>query len=391
MPGRWRFSGVFWNRFQAPALSRNATLWIVKGRTSLRTWLLALVAWGAVVLLFSTRTEIRGEPFVWVSLSWTESFRIAVSQWTAWALLAVGIVWIDRRLPVEPTALAKRILWHLPLSFVFTVAYTYLNYAGLVLLDAPRDPSLLAGGLLPTAWRVIHRNTTFFYWVIVAFYLALDYQNHLKDRVIRTSELERLLSDARVETLRMQLRPHFLFNALNAISAYIEIKPRMARRMIEQLGDLLRLSLEHTDEQEIALERELAFTERYLDLQAVRFEDRLSISLEPERDVMHALVPSFILQPLVENAIKYGTSLQPNGGEVSVRAWRNNGRVCLSVSDNGPGLPAGWTLEQNAGIGLSNTRERLKRLYGDANHSFCVVPQPGGGVQVELSLPYREV
>jgi sensor histidine kinase YesM len=297
---------------------------------------------------------------------------------------------LHRRLPVRRTALAQRILWHLPMSFVFSVAFVYLNYLFLMMLDAPRDPSLLAGGFLPTAWRVMPRNTTFFYWVIVAFYLALDYQSHLKDRLIRTSELERLLSDARLEALRTQLRPHFLFNALNAISAYIEINPKMARRMVEQLGDLLRLSLEHTDEQEIALDREFAFTQRYLQLQAVRFEDRLSIALDPESDAKDALVPSFILQPLVENAIKYGTSQQLTGGEVSVRAWRNNGRVCLRVSDNGPGLPAGWTFDQNAGIGLSNTRERLRRLYGDENHTFAVHSEPGGGVQVDLSLPYRE-
>ena len=346
--------------------------------------------WALLVLVFSTRTDVRGAPFVWVSLTWSQSLRIAASQWTVWALLATAIIWIDRRLPVSRTALTQRILWHIPLSFVFTVAYTYLNYSGLALLDAPRDASLLSGGLFATTWRVIHRNTTFMYWVIVVFYLALDYQSHLKDRLLKNAELERLLSDARLETLRAQLRPHFLFNALNAISAYIEFKPKTARRMVEQLGELLRLSLDHTDEQEIALERELAFVQRYLDLQAVRFEDRLSISLVPERDVMNALVPSFILQPLVENAIQYGTNLQARGSEVSVRAWRSNGRVCLRVSDNGPGLPSGWTLERNAGIGLSNTRERLRRLYGEANHSFSVTPQPSGGVQVELSLPFHE-
>jgi len=375
-----------WNRFDA---GRRYTL-VVSESVWRRRWLWLAAIWTLLVLLFSTRTEVRGEPFVWISLTWSQSLRIAAVQWTAWALVAITVMWIDERLPVSRTALTRRILWHIPLSVVFTVAFTYLNYGGLALLHAPRDASLLSGGVLATAWRVIHRNTTFFYWVIVVFYLALDYQSHLKDRLIKNAELERLLSDARLETLRTQLRPHFLFNALNAISAYIEVKPKTARLMVEQLAELLRLALDHTDEQEIALERELAFVDRYLRLQAVRFEDRLSVSLAPEGDVLHALVPSFILQPLVENAIQYGTNNQPGGGEVSVRAWRTNGRVCLRVTDNGPGLPRGWTLERNAGIGLANTRERLRQLYGDANHSFTVTPQTTGGVQVDLSLPFHE-
>jgi LytS/YehU family sensor histidine kinase len=234
------------------------------------------------------------------------------------------------------------------------------------------------------------RNTTFFYWVIVGMYLLLDYQNHLKDRAVRNAELERLLSDARLETLRTQLQPHFLFNALNAISACIEERPRAARRMPEQLGELLRMSLDHTDEQEISLEREFAFVDRYLRLQAARYEGQLSVSLAPDSGVRAALVPPFVLQPLVENAVRHGTSRQSTPGTIHVEAWRTNGRVCLRVRDNGPGLPAGWSIDTHAGIGLSNTRERLRRLYGDGNHTFSIASDPTGGVRADLSLPYRE-
>jgi two-component system LytT family sensor kinase len=351
-------------------------------------WFGALGLWALLVLVFSTRTEVRGEPFVWVSLTWSESLRIAASQWTTWALLSGLIVWIDRRLPVRRDVLLPRFLWHVPLSVVFTVAYTYLHHGALWLLDAPRDPSLLAGGLMATSWRVMHRNTTFLYWVIVGVYIALDYQSHLKDRLIRTAELERLLSNARLNNLREQLHPHFLFNSLNAISAYIEDKPRQARQMIEQLGDLLRLSLAHSDEQEITLAQEMAFVDRYLKLQAVRFEDRLQVSLRPDPDVLDALVPPFILQPLVENAIRYGASAKSTLTSVQVDAWRQNGDVRLRVCDDGPGLPPGWSFDSHAGIGLSNTRERLRHLYGAEGHSFEIARQPDGGVRVELSLPF---
>jgi two-component system, LytTR family, sensor kinase len=353
-----------------------------------RRILAPLALWSVLVLFFSTRTEVRGEPFVWIPITWGQALKISLAQWSAWGVLALAIVWIDRRLPVEKDALIQRFLWHVPLSLMFTVTYTYFNYLNLIILDVPRDPSLLAGGVLAAAWRVIHRNGTFFYWVIVGTYIAVDYQNHLKNRLIRTAELERLLSDARLNALRSQLQPHFLFNALNAVSAHVESDPKAARLMLERLGDLLRLSLDHIDRQEIRLAEELAFVDKYLQLQAMRFEDRLNVSMNLEPSVSDALVPPFVLQPLVENAVRHGAA-RSVAGTISVDAWRANGTVRLAVRDNGPGLPAGWSLEHHEGIGIANTRERLRHLYGDGNQSLEISAEPAGGVRVDLSIPFR--
>jgi len=358
-------------------------------RFAWRQALLPLGLWALLVLFFSTRTEVRGEPFVWIPITWGQALSISLAQWSAWGLLALIIIWIDRRLPIERDALFRRFLFHVPLSLIFTVAHAYFNYANLTILDAPRDASLLAGGVLATSWRMIHRNGTFFYWVIVGTYIAVDYQNHLKNRLVRTAELERLLSDARLNVLRTQLQPHFLFNALNAISAHVESEPRTARLMLERLGDLLRLSLEHIDHQEIGLDQELAFVERYLQLQAMRFEDRLDVSMNLDPEVHDALVPSFILQPLVENAVQHGAAARSAHGTIAVEAWRDNGSVRLTVRDNGPGLPAGWSLDRNQGIGIANTRERLRHLYGEQNQSLKISDEPGGGVRVDLRLPFR--
>lgn len=358
-------------------------------RIAWRQALLPLGLWALLVIHFSTRTEVRGEPFVWIPITWGQALEISLAQWTAWGLLALLIIRIDRRLPIARDALFRRFLVHVPLSIVFTVAYTYLNYAILTFFDAPRDGSVLAGGVLATAWRVIHRNGSFLYWVIVGTYIAVDYQNYLKNRLVRTAELERLLSEARLNVLRTQLQPHFLFNALNAISAHVESEPRTARLMLERLGDLLRLSLDHIDHQEIGLERELAFIERYLQLQAMRFEDRLNVSMNLSPEVQDALVPPFILQPLVENAVRHGAAARSANGTIAVEAWRDNGRVHLAVRDNGPGLPTGWSLDRNQGIGISNTRERLRHLYGEQNHSLQFSPEPGGGVRVDLTLPFH--
>lgn len=357
-----------------------------------KSWIKALALWMAIILLFSTRTEIRGEPFVWVTLTWPQALEISVAQWSLWAVLSLAIVWIDRRLPVRRDALVQRLLWHVPMSFVFTLAHAYAYNITLALLDAPRDTSLLAGGVVSAFWRLIPRNSNFVYWVIVGVYIGLDYQRHLKARELKNSELERLLSEARLQALRAQLHPHFLFNALNAVSAYVESRPQTARLMVEQLGDLLRMSLDHSSEQEIPLRRELAFVERYLQLQAVRFEGRLTVSLAPSPDVpdvLDALVPPFILQPLVENAIRHGTTQTVRGGSIRVEAKHHHGQVHLSVTDDGPGLPEGWTFESHAGIGLSNTTERLRQLYGGDRQTFAIGRGPAGGVRVDLMLPYH--
>ena len=221
--------------------------------------------------------------------------------------------------------------------------------------------------------------------------VALDYQSHLKDREIRTAELERLLSEARLATLRSQLDPHFLFNTLNSISAYVQSEPGQARLMLEQLGDLLRLSLEHADEQEIPLERELTFVDRYIQLQLVRFDDRLRVRVDAQPDTMTAAVPTFLLQPLLENAIRHGTSKLSRAGIIEISAWRCDGRLHVRVCDNGPGLPQGWSLDRNLGIGLSNTRARLEQLHGEGDYGLEITRDEARRTCVEITLPFRVV
>jgi hypothetical protein len=266
-------------------------------RSRVPRWLLVVGFWTLIVLAYSTRTEVRTGATIWVPVTWTESFKTAVSQWYAWGLLSIGIYWINRLLPLKRDALLARFLVHAPLSLVFTVAYTYLNHALASMLGASVETNWIGSDVLETLSRVTYRLGTFVYWAIVAICVALDYQSDLKDREIRTAQLERLLSETRLAALRTQLHPHFLFNTLNAISAYVESKPREARRMIEQLGDLLRMSMEQAGEQVIPLERELAFIDRYVQLQLVRFDIDVTVDVPP--DVLGAAVPTFVFQPLV--------------------------------------------------------------------------------------------
>jgi two-component system LytT family sensor kinase len=356
-------------------------------------WVLALAFWTLVVLVSSTRTEMRGP-----AETWAQALRASMAFWYVWALLCPLILRVDRRLPVgrDRDALLPRVLPHLPLSVLFTLAHTYLSYAASLLLRAPFDPSLLAsggggglGGLVDMTLRAALGSSILVYWAIVAIAFAFEYQNRIKDRQIKAVELEKLLAESRFDTLRTRLHPHVLFNALNAISAHVENDPRQARWILEQFGSMLRLSLEHDREPEIPLERELAYVETYLDLQQVRFEDRFEVITKIDPEVLGAYVPTFILQPLVENALRHGVLTRSTPGQIAIQAWRENGSLRLSVRDDGPGLPAGWDPKDGSGVGLTNTRERLHRLYGK-EQSLDIAANPGSGVHVALTLPFRK-
>ena len=341
---------------------------------------LAVFAFGVlVILVYSTGAELRGAAF-----DWRASALTALAGGIAWLGLGPLVVAADRRLPIARDSLYPRLLVHVPLSFAVSWAFAYVHYGVGRVIGAPIDSAILSGSPL----SAFHRFTWLVYWVIVGWSVASEYQDQIRDRTVRTAELERLLAQSRLDTLRTQLHPHFLFNALNAISANVESAPRTARWMLEQLGDLLRLALDHAEDQEIPLQRELAFVDRYMKLQKVRYEDRLDVVLDVDPLALQALVPTFILQPLLENAIRHGIATRSAAGQIEIQAWCEDESLHLSVRDDGPGLPANWDLDRGAGVGLSNTRERLKRLYGDRQR-FAIAGGLGAGVQVDLRFPLR--
>jgi two-component system LytT family sensor kinase len=356
-----------------------ASLW-----DSLVPWLPLVFFWMLQVALTATTTVARGQV-----LTRTQSAQRSIVSWTVWALLAPLIVSIDRRLPIREHAQFKRFIFHIPLSLLFTVLNLYLDFMITSFLNPKLQLSMSSDVLRD--WLTGQLQGRFIiYWVVLFVYSTFDYANGLKEEKIRTAELERLVSEARLATLRARLHPHFLFNALNTISAHVERNPRTARRMLEELGDLLRLTLTYAEDPEIRLTDEIAFVKRYLYFQQERFEERLTVKFGVDNDTLDALVPTFILQPLVENAIHHGIAPQFGGGLVEIRAWREGGSLHLRVQDDGPGLPAGWDQYTNVGIGISNTRERLRRLYGDREQSFRVFSEANRGVCVDLVFPLRD-
>jgi sensor histidine kinase YesM len=217
------------------------------------------------------------------------------------------------------------------------------------------------------------------YWGIVAVSQAVNYFRKYQEREFR-------LAQAQLQALRMQLHPHFLFNTLNAIAELVYSDPKAADRCILSVSELLRFSLESHRTQEVTLKEEMDFLEKYLEIQKTLMRDRLRVKLNIEPETLDASVPNMLLQPLVENAIKHGISPRPEGGNIEVYARRLDGKLYVEITDDGLGMQE---QQDSNGVGLVNTRERLKHLYGGAQ-TFNLSSFPGRGVTIRISLPFKE-
>jgi two-component sensor histidine kinase len=314
---------------------------------------------------------------------------LSLTLWWSWGLLTPLILWVDRQIHVSNKQLALRVLAHFLPSLLVTAVYVYLLAALRAAVGIGQWNGLASIRVLVDSLRGLFLWNWLNYWLILGAWQAYRYYDRFVAGELRLERLEKNFSEARLNALRMQLDPHFLFNALNTISSQVERDPKLARGMIEHLGDLLRLSLESKDRQEIPLSEELAFLEHYLAIQKIRFGDNLRIETQIAPEVATASVPCFFVQPLVENAIRHGISRRASGGTVIVSAQRDGDRLDIRVLDDGVGLPAGWTLQNSGGLGLSVTRQRVAGLYPDGEACFAVNRRASGGTEVEISLPLR--
>ncbi len=363
---------------------RPPTTWI--GRLSRRWWarvLFAAVWWTVVGWIFSLPSL--------TSPNYNQSLRMYLTEFWAWGLITPMVIWLDRRLPFSGKELGKRIGAHLIASAVFTVIYFYIfttmrAVVGVVPWSSIRPAQIF--GFSNLGWYL-------WSWLICGLIVgalqAYRYYERYMNSELQLERLEHSISEARLNALRMQLDPHFLFNALNTISSHVERDPKLTRRMIEHLGDLLRMSLDSKDRQEVPLTEELALLGHYLEIQKIRFGNQLKVVMDVSPDVKYAAVPSMFIQPLVENAIRHGISRRAAGGTVTVHASAKDGRLEVRVLDDGVGLPRGWTLETSEGLGLSITRQRIEGLHPNGASSFVVKNREEGGAVVEVVLPLRLV
>lgn len=347
-----------------------------------KTWALAFGFWTLLALSYALVSGLssisEGHEPAWLrGLTWN------LADFYLWMLLVPGIGWLGRRGTLHgwPRFLALQV----PASIGVALAQTLLQLLIFWTVCGPgRMPVHSLAGFVSMEFAYKFQQGLVTYWVIMVVLRGLESRRHLRSERLRNAQLETQLAQSQLQALRMQLQPHFLFNTLNAISALALADPLQARLMIARLSDFLRLTLEERHAPQVPLSRELDFLSCYLDIQQVRFQDRLSTELDVADDTLAAAVPNLILQPLVENALRHGLQDKAGAGILRISTRRDGAQLQLRVDDDGLGLPPQGPLE---GIGLGNTRSRLRMLFGDLAR-LELTALAGGGTRAEVCLPF---
>jgi two-component system LytT family sensor kinase len=357
-----------------------------------RRWVRLAIIWGIwtfIGLVFTLQgyfTSYRSErpvPFV-------ESLYMQMIWAYLFALATPFVLWAVTRMPLERNNWIRNALLHLPISIVLGVLLTAVGRVAIWLrwgwpLGKPLTFESIARFVVGNFTEAIA-----IYMLVALTGYAFSYYRRFREGQVRTLQLEAQLSHAQLQALKMQLHPHFLFNTLHSISALLNKDTEAARKMITRLGDFLRLTLDNSGSQEVTLRQEMEFLVCYLEIERIRFQDRLVTHMDVAQQTLDAKVPNLILQPIVENAIRHGIAPRSTQGLIEIEAKQRNGTLRIQVRDNGPGLSEHRTSENvfKKGLGLANTETRLEQLYGPA-HSFSLSNNPDGGLIVTLEIPFQ--
>lgn len=358
-----------------------------------RRWIRLALIWGIwtfigiVFTLQSYFTSFRSEK----PAPLLDSLYVQMTWAYLWALATPLVLWASARLPIERNNWMRSALLHVPLSVLLSAFLTALGH---IVLWFYWGWSMGRSLSFERMGRFVVANFSEgigIYLLIALTSYAFSYYRRYREGQVKTLMLEAQLSQAQLHALKMQLHPHFLFNTLHSISALLNKDTESARRMITRLGDFLRLTLDNSGSQEITLRQEMEFLSCYLEIERIRFQDRLVTHLEVAHQTLDAKVPNLILQPIVENAIRHGIAPRSTPGLIEIGAEKRNGTLRIQVRDNGPGLPGLRTSENlfQKGLGLANTETRLERLYGSA-HLFDLSNNPAGGLVVTLEIPFHK-
>jgi two-component system LytT family sensor kinase len=380
---------------QNKSLHLSARLWFIDNRMRSQSkaparWVKGLPIIGGWTLygLFFTSQAYLNQAFFGKEVRWGQALAIWMLCAFAWALLTPAILWLGRRFPFS------RPNWLSPL-LVHIAAATFFSFFSLVvymlvwrlLLWSQLIASLPFSSLKNLVIADFHSGLLI-YASIIAIRNALDTYRKYQEREVIAAQLEAQLTQAQLDALRKQLHPHFLFNTLNTVSILIDEDTVAARNMLVRLSDLLRSTLDSAKTHEVSLKQELEFITGYLEIERMRFSDRLSVEMHIDPAALNAQVPDLILQPLVENAIRHGIAPRSAAGTIAIYAERQNGDLRLQVLDNGKGLPPERQQPDKQGVGIANTRSRLQQLYG-VRHRFEIANLDEGGVRVAITIPFH--
>ena len=351
-----------------------------RGRYAGSFWLFQVAGWSAFWLAMTT-SRVGRFPIQYMIVS-----KGALTL-MGFALTALALRPLYRRLLRGEPPLRRIILATVVLSYGAAMLWT----VGDNIADIPIAGALLHRTIRLTSVAQLFGGTLYNAFALLAWsvlYVGAKQYQALRDERERALRAETLAHEARLAALRYQLNPHFLFNTLNAISTLVvDGRNGEASRVIARLGDLLRATLDRAEGDTVSLTDELELVRRYLDIEQIRLGPRLTVHIDVAPEAWVARVPSLLLQPLVENAIRHGVAVREEGGRVTILASREGATLRLTVADDGPGLPHSDTGPRGAGIGLANTRERLAQLYGGA-HRLEIGESDAGGLRVSVVLPF---
>ena len=342
-----------------------------------------ILGWAAVVLfttsqLVLTYTATGGPAY------WRATFRNSAIQWLPWALIAPAVVALALRRPMRSARVPKIVMAHVVAVFAVAAAVVALTFLFRMANGNPITRTYRAEYL-----RSIHSIAVVYALLIVGAYIASALRQ-ARERESHVARLEVQLGEARFAALQSQLHPHFLFNTLHGVSSLIHEDPDAAEDMLTALSDLLRSTLERGDQREATLRDDLGFLDDYLNIHRMRLGDRLRVTVDVSPKSEDLLVPTFVIQPIVENAIRYAIAPRREGGQLEIAAHVVGDTLRITIGDDGPGFHANSERDGRGGwgIGLANTRARLEQLFGD-QHRFVVADRAGGGAMVEIEIPAR--
>jgi signal transduction histidine kinase len=369
----------------------------IGGKYGVRRYWAMFLAWSVMGLfMFSqglAQKILSHDPHPW----WQHLTSWMVGVWL-WFALTPALLWLGRRFPLDRRPYWRSIAVHLPISIVFSFADLALE--AMILRRLRVFPDIMSSYPATLLFLLVigFHQGVLTYWSVLGVQYAYGWYRRYEERrqealrlQLHSSQLESQLVQAHLSALKMQLHPHFLFNTLNTIMVLVrQQKGREAEEMLARLSDLLRCVLEDVQAQEVPLTRELQYLQLYLSIEQVRFQDRLRVDVAADPEVLDAALPHMALQPIVENAIRHGIGRRSTAGSISITARRVDETVQIKIQDDGPGLALASSNGGNRGIGLANTRARLRELYGDAA-GLTVQNAEQGGVVATMVLPFHVV
>lgn len=347
-------------------------------RMSSKSIVKGFVFWTFVAFCFATKAYLENLNYG-IECSYPRMLAWESLGWLLWGVFTPFIFAFARLYPPQ-----KKPLLHIPAALAFSALHLAIQFnvfrleEQLFLPSGKPDLELMAFDRM--AWRLM------VYSILLIVWYAIDSQKKANLEQERAAQLSAQLAKTQLQALKMQLHPHFLFNTLNSISELMHHDIRAADEMMVRLGDFLRLTLDPNVSQEVTLEKELEFLKHYLEIEQVRFKDRLKVEMHIQPDTRYARVPYLLLQPVVENAIRHGISKKADGGILEISSEKENGFLHIKIEDNGRGVNQN---EMKEGLGLSNTKSRLEKLYGD-RFQFELSNRHGSGTIVSLTIPFSD-